>query len=66
MIRKRLSKSAIACVVINCILIAVVVKFYSFGFWETAEKEPVTLFAPVVLNGQNLVEQEATESATKR
>lgn len=56
MIRKRLSKTGLVFLIINCVLVAVVVKFYPLLFWENAEKKQT----PAI--GRKLVEKATSEA----
>lgn len=42
-------------VIINCVLIAVLVKFYSFAFWQNTEKKQRTAI------GQKVAERATSE-----
>ncbi|XP_078385068.1 galactosylceramide sulfotransferase-like [Oculina patagonica] len=55
MIRKRLSKTALVFVIINCVLVAVVVKFYPLLFWGNAVEKQT----PAI--GRKLVEKATSE-----
>jgi len=59
MIRKRLSKTAFVFLFINCLLIAAVVKLYSFQFWGKADEKQT---APA---GRKLVENAPRASESK-